>query len=59
METIVSLLRAIRAVLSYCHDPERIESHRAVTNTDACTSERRMKGISDSYKALLLASPGR
>jgi hypothetical protein len=58
MKTVQAIFRAIRALLAYCHDADGIESYRTVT-ADACASAQRMKGISDSYKALLLASPGR
>jgi hypothetical protein len=58
METARAFFRTLRAIVAYYREAGSVECYDAAIQGD-CDSSRRMNGISDSFKALLLASPGR
>lgn len=58
MDIVKTLSRIIRAVLGYYHEADRVDSWRTKAAHDG-VFERRMNGVSNSYRALLLGSPGR
>jgi hypothetical protein len=58
METLGAFLRALRIIVAYCREAGGVDGYDATVHGE-CDSSRRMNCISDRYKALLLASPGR
>lgn len=58
METVWTIFRTLRAIVAYYREAGGADGYDAAGQSD-CDAARRMNGISDSYKALLLASPGR